>query len=74
MIALVMTPFDMVFFKMMAKTANMTSQATFLDISRDVFVKQRKAGGSWNAVGLAMAATFFRYVLLLTSTHGFMNS
>ena len=28
MIALVMTPFDMVFFKMMAKTANMTSRDT----------------------------------------------
>lgn len=28
-IALVMTPFDMVFFKMIAKTANMTSKASF---------------------------------------------
>ena len=39
-IALVMTPFDMVFFKMMAKTANMSSKASFAEIARDVYGKQ----------------------------------
>lgn len=37
-IAMVMTPFDMVFFKMMAKTANMSSSASFAQIAKDVFV------------------------------------
>ena len=37
-IALVMTPIDLVFFKMIAKTANMTSKASFSQIAKDVYV------------------------------------
>ena len=37
-VTLVMTPFDMVFFKMMAKTANMSSSSTFMQIAKQVFV------------------------------------
>lgn len=73
-IALILTPFDMVFFKMMAKTANMSSKANFAQIAKDVFVAQRKTKGSVNALGFAMGATFVRYFFILTTTHAFINT
>jgi len=73
-VAAVMTPFDMVFFKMIAKTANMSSSSSFLQIAKDVFVTQRHAKGSLNALGLASGATFIRYFFVLTSVNAFINS
>ena len=73
-ISLVMTPFDMVFFKMIAKTANMSSSASFAQIAREVFVAQRSTKGSWNALGFAMGATFIRYMFVLTSVNTLLNS
>ena len=36
-VALILTPFDMVFFKMIAKTANMSSKSSFLQIAKDLY-------------------------------------
>ena len=36
-IALILTPFDMVFFKMIAKTAGMSSKSSFMQIAKDVY-------------------------------------
>ena len=36
-VALILTPFDMVFFKMIAKTANMSSKSSFVQIAKDVY-------------------------------------
>ena len=74
-IALIVTPFDMVFFKMMGKTANMSSRASFTQIAKDVFVTQRLGGrGSINALGFATAATFVRYLFILTSVNAYLNT
>ena len=73
-IAMVMTPFDMVFFKMMAKTANMSSRSSFMQIAKDIFVTNRQSMGSTNALGLAMAATFIRYFFVLTSVNACINT
>ena len=72
-IALLVTPFDMVFFKMIAKTANMSSKSSFIQIAKDVYVTQRGKSGSLNALGFAMAATFIRYTFVLTSINAFLN-
>ena len=73
-VTLVMTPFDMVFFKMMAKTANMSSSSSFMQIAKQVFVTQRSSHGSLNALGFAMGATFVRYMFVLTSVNCMLNS
>ena len=73
-IALVVTPVDMVFFKMMAKTANMSSKASFGEIAREIFVTQRHARGSINALAFATGATFIRSMFLLTSVNAYLNT
>ena len=74
MITLFVTPFDMIFFKMMAKTANMSSASSFTKIARDVYITQRSTNGSLNALGFAMGATFVRYVFVLTCINAYLNT
>ena len=72
-IALIVTPFDMVFFKTIAKTANISSKASFSKIAQEIYITQR-ANGSLNALGFACASTFVRYFFLLTSVSIYMNA
>lgn len=72
-IALIVTPFDMVFFKMIAKTANMTSKASFAEVANDIYVKNWTARGSGNALLLSSLATFVRYLFVLTTFNSYDN-
>ena len=73
-VAGVVTPLDMVFFKMMAKTTQLSSKASFAKIASDIYIKQRQTNGSMNALGLSAGATFIRYFFMLTSTNAWLNS
>ena len=70
MTALVLTPFDMVFFKMIAKSANLPPTASFYEVSQSVYVSR---AGAFNAMGVAMAATFVRYFFFYTGINCFSN-
>jgi hypothetical protein len=68
-IALVLTPFDMVAFKLMAGTSNVKGP-TFAKVAKDVY--RTRAGGA-NALSFAMFSTFVRYVFFTGSLHSYLN-
>ena len=69
--SLVMTPFDMVFFKMIAKSANLPPNASFIDIAKSVYISRP---GASTALGVAMASTFVRYFFFYTGINCFYNA
>lgn len=69
--ALVMTPFDMVFFKQIARSANVPDKSGFADIAKSVY--SSRAGGP-TALGIAMGSTFVRYFFFYTGVHCFYNA
>ena len=69
--ALLMTPFDMVFFKMIAKSANTSDRAGFMDVSRSVYSSRP---GGMTALGVAMGSTFVRYFFFYTGVNCFYNA
>ena len=70
--ALVLTPFDMVFFKLIAKSSDISKSASFMDIGRSVYSSSRPAAGT--ALGVAMGSTFVRYFFFYTGVNLFYNT
>ena len=69
--ALLLTPFDMVFFKLVAKTANVPTRAGFIDVAKSVYVSRP---GCATALGIAMGSTFVRCFFFYTGVHCFYNA
>ena len=68
---IVMTPFDMVFFKMIAKSANASDRAGFLEVGKSVYASRP---GGMTALGIAMGSTFIRYFFFYTGVNCFYNA
>ena len=69
--ALALTPFDMVFFKLIAKTSNLQKDASFIDVGRSVYSSRPAAG---TALGVAMGSTFVRYFFFYTGVNLYYNT
>ena len=69
--ALALTPFDMVFFKLIAKTSTLQKDANFMDVSRSVYSSRPAAA---TALGVAMTSTFVRYFFFYTGVNLFYNT
>jgi hypothetical protein len=70
-IAFILSPFDFVFFKYVAKTHGISKNATFRQVARATYSRNRQ--GVAEALAITMAASFFRYFFFLTILGTYKN-
>lgn len=69
LIALCLTPLDMVLFKQISRTTNLPPKASFLAVWKSIV--ERPGFGS--CMGFAMGSTFVRYFFVLTCLNSYLN-
>ena len=70
-IAVVLTPFDFIFFKYIAKTHGISRNASFMQVAKATYSRNRP--GYAEALAITMAASFFRYFFFLTILGTYRN-
>ena len=65
-----LAPFDMIFFKIMAKSTNLPHNASFIDVGKSVYIGRP---GVYGALGAAFASTFIRYFFFYSGINCLSN-
>ena len=65
-----LAPFDMIFFKIMAQSTNLKSSASFVEVSKSVYLGRP---GVYGALGAAFASTFIRYFFFYSGINCLSN-